>query len=221
MAAVQWRSLAFLLMTLFLSLHCLSFLLLDKFGKGESGVSEAPQTYLIGFLPIPEQEKTNNHCNFNSSLAATVFSSPEFVQHYINFSSCFRNYNLRVKSYLGRQKEIKVEANYTYWPPEKGLCVQAWDPEVSLVYLVLNPGSEARSRARRLWTTKVGKSSSVRFLLLQKEKKQWKRAIQAEQEVHQDIIVTNIREDEEFSDVHLVIFIYEEEVPIRNPPPRR
>ena len=36
MAAVQWRSLAFLLMTLFLSLHCLSFLLLDKFGKGES-----------------------------------------------------------------------------------------------------------------------------------------------------------------------------------------
>ena len=60
-----------------------------------------------------------------------------------------------------------------------------------------------------MWTSKVGKSSSVRFLLLQKEKKQWKREIQAEQEAHQDIIVTNIREDEEFSDVHLVIFIYE------------
>ena len=220
MAAVQWRSLAFLLMTLFLSLHCLSFLLLDKFGKGESGLSEAPQTYLAGLLPIPEQEKINNHCNFNSSLAATVFSSPEFVQHYINFSSCFRNHNLRVKSYLGRQREIKVEANYTYWPPEKGLCVQAWDPEVSLVYLVLNPGSEARDRARRLWTSKVGKSSTVRFLLLQKKEEEWKKEIEAEQEIHEDIIVTNIREDEEFSHIHLVNFIYKSGTNLKVSPQR-
>ena len=179
------------------------------------------KTYSAGAIPIPARKRTSKDCNFNFSQSPAVFSSPEFVRDYVDFSSCSRDDRLRVKSYLGRQREIKVEANYTYWPLEKGLCEQDWNRDVSLVYLVLNPGSEARSRARRLWTTKVGKSSSVRFLLLQKEKKQWKREIQAEQEVHQDIIVTNIREDEEFSDVHLVIFIYEEEVPIRYPPPRR
>ena len=108
-----------------------------------------------------------------------------------------------------------MEANYTYWPPEKGLCEQGWDQEVSLVYLVLNPDSEARARARRLWTSKVGKSSTVRFLLLQK--KEWEREIRAEQEVYQDIIVTNITEDEEFSHVHLVISIYKS-VPRTRPP---
>ena len=179
------------------------------------------ENYFAGAVPIPARKRTSKDCNFNSSQSTAVFSSPEFVRDYIDFSSCSRDDSLRVKSYLGRQREIKVEANYTYWPLEKRLCEQDWNRDVSLVYLVLNPGSEARSRARRLWTTKVGKSSSVRFLLLQKEKMQWKREIQAEQEVHQDIIVTNIREDEEFSDVHLVIFIYEEEVPIRYPPPRR
>ena len=101
-----------------------------------------------------------------------------------------------------------MEANYTYWPPEKGLCVQAWDQEVSLVYLVLNPGSEARDRARRLWTSKVGKSSTVKFLLLQKKEKEWEKEIGAEQEIYEDIIVTDIREDEEFSHIHLVISIY-------------
>jgi len=186
MVAVRWRSLASFLLAFLLFLHCLSFLLLDKFGKVHRSI-------------------TNNQCNFNSSLGATVFSSPDFVHHYINFSSCSQNNYLRVKSYLGRQGEIKVEANYTYWPLEKkSLCQQDWDEEVSLVYLVLNPGSEARSRSRRLWTSKVGKSSSVRFLLLQKKGKEWKREIRAEQEVHKDIIVTNIREDEKFAHVHLV-----------------
>ena len=154
----------------------------------------------IGLIPIPD-----NQCLFNSSLGSTGFSSPEFVHHYINFSSCSQNNYLRVKSYLGRQQEIKVEANYTFWPLEKSPCEQDWDRELSLVYLVLNPGSEARARARRLWTSKVGNSSSVRFLLHERKEKKWKREIEAEQEVHQDIIVTNIREDEKFAHLHLVI----------------
>ena len=76
------------------------------------------------------------------------------------------------------------------------------------MYLVLNPGSEARARARRLWTFKVGNSSAVRFLLLQKKEKEWEKEIGAEQEIYEDIIVTDIREDEEFSHIHLVISIY-------------
>ena len=61
MAAVRWRSLAFLLMTLFLSLHYLSFLLLDKIEKGETGASDSlPQTDLLN-RPPPDPREEEHH----------------------------------------------------------------------------------------------------------------------------------------------------------------
>ena len=152
---------------------------------------------------VPVHKGFDISCKTNCSLSASAYSSPEFVEHYLNFSSCRKgNFkHKRLKSYLGEQREIRVETDYTFWPEENLLCEDNLDPELSVVYLVVNPSLEGRDRARRLWTSKVANTSLVKFLLLQNE---GMRAIQEGEELQEDVIITNIKEDEEFAFVHLV-----------------
>ena len=152
---------------------------------------------------LPVHKGFDISCKTDSSLSASAFSSPEFVEQYINFSSCRKgNFkHKRLKSYLGEQREIRVETDYTFQPEENLLCEDNLDPDLSVVYLVVNPSWEGRDRARRLWTSKVANTSLVKFLLLQNE---GMRAIQEGEELQEDVIITNIKEDEEFAFVHLV-----------------
>ena len=152
---------------------------------------------------LPVHKGFDISCKTNSSLSASAFSSPEFVEQYINFSSCQKgNFkHKRLKSYLGEQREIRVETDYTFWPEENLLCEDNLDPDLSVVYLVVNPSWEGRDRARRLWTSKVANTSLVKFLLLQNE---GMKAIQEGEELQKDVIITNIKEEEEFAFVHLV-----------------
>ena len=163
---------------------------------------------------VPVHKGFDISCKTNSSLSASAYSSPEFVEHYINFSSCQKgNFkHKRLKSYLGEQREIRVEADYTFWPEENLLCEDNLDPDLPVVYLVVNPSWEGRVRARRLWTSKVANTSLVKFLLLQNE---GRRAIQEGEELQKDVIITNIKEEEEFAFVHLVniTFIVPKNVP--------
>lgn len=145
-------------------------------------------------------------CQVLQSSNISHYSSPELVTEYLSYSSCLgggsRLDTLHVN--IGSQGEFLVVADYTYWPPNPGVC-PSQGAGASVFYVILSRGgAESRARMRRLWTKRVESGSSYRFLLMDSQREE-RSEVEREQGEHEDIVITSVKEKDSFSSIHLVI----------------